>query len=36
LVKGKRVRIEGDSRNVTIKLMNGGAKDWKSKSSREQ
>jgi segregation and condensation protein A len=35
LVKGKRVRIEGDSRNATIKLMNGGAK-WKSKSSKEQ
>ena len=36
LVKGKRVRVEGDSRNATIKLMNGGAKNWRSKSSREQ
>jgi segregation and condensation protein A len=36
LVKGQRVRIEGDGRKVTIKLMNGGAKKWKSKNSREQ
>ncbi len=36
LVKGKRIRIEGGSRDATIKLMNGGAKVWKSKSFREQ
>jgi segregation and condensation protein A len=35
LVKGKRVRIEGGSRDATIKLMNGGAKVWKLKSYRE-
>lgn len=36
LVKGKRIRIEGGNRDVTIKLMNGGAKVWKSKSFKEQ
>ncbi len=36
LVKGKRVRIEGENQNATIKLMNGGMKNWKSKSSGEQ
>ena len=36
LVKGKRVRIEGENRDATIKLMNGGMKNWKSKSSRGQ
>ncbi len=32
LVKGKRVRIEGSSQSATIKLINGGVKNWKSKS----
>lgn len=36
LVKGKRVRIEGNNRSETVILMNGGMKSWKSKSSREQ
>lgn len=36
LVKGKRVRIEGENRDSTVILMNGGMKSWKSKSSREQ
>jgi Uncharacterized conserved protein len=36
LVKGKRVRVEGENRNSTVILMNGGMKNWKSKSSREQ
>ncbi len=36
LVKGKRVRVEGESRHATVKLMNGGMKNWKSKSSGEQ
>jgi segregation and condensation protein A len=36
LVKGKRIRVEGGSRDATIKLMNGGAKVWKSRSFREQ
>ena len=36
LVKGRRVRIEGENRDSTVILMNGGMKSWKSKSSREQ
>lgn len=32
LVKGKRVKIEGASRDARIKLSNGGVKNWKSKS----
>lgn len=36
LVKGKRIRVEGEKRNATVILMNGGMKNWKSKSSREQ
>lgn len=32
LVKGKRVRIEGSSEGATIKLINGGVKNWKLKS----
>lgn len=36
LVKGKRVRIEGESQNATIKLMNGGMKSWKSRNSEGQ
>ncbi len=35
LVKGKRIRIEGGSRDETIKLMDGGAKVWRLKSYRE-
>ena len=36
LVKGKRVRIEGENQNATIRLTNGGMKNWKSKSSKER
>lgn len=36
LVKGKRVRVEGESRGATVKLMNGGMKNWKSRSLRKQ
>lgn len=36
LVRGKRVRIEGESGNETVKLMNGGMKHWRSKSFRRQ
>lgn len=32
LIKGKRLRIEGDSQDVTVKLINGGVKYWKSRS----
>ncbi len=35
LVKGKRIRIEGGSQGETVKLMDGGAKDWKLKSYKE-
>ena len=36
LVKGKRIRIEGNSSDATVKLMNGGAENWKSKKFKEQ
>ena len=36
LVKGKRVRVEGEEENTTIKLINGGGKTWKSKKSAER
>lgn len=36
LVKGKRVRVEGKNHSAVVKLINGGVKHWKSKSSREQ
>ncbi len=36
LVKGKRIRIEGENQGATIKLMNGGMKNWKSKGYRER
>ncbi|HEX3038399.1 MAG TPA: segregation/condensation protein A [Oscillospiraceae bacterium] len=36
LVKGKRVRVEGNSNSATIKLINGGGNHWKSKSFRAQ
>ncbi len=36
LVKGKRVRVEGESQDATVTLMNGGVKNWKSKKFREQ
>lgn len=32
LVKGKRIRVEGSSQSATIKLINGGVKNWKLKS----
>jgi len=36
LVKGKRVRIEGESCSARVKLINGGVRNWKSKNFREQ
>ena len=36
LVKGKRVRIEGEGGTATVKLMDGGERHWKSKRSEEQ
>ncbi|HEX2985567.1 MAG TPA: segregation/condensation protein A [Caproiciproducens sp.] len=36
LVKGKRIRVEENGGTETVILMNGGTKNWKSKSSREQ
>lgn len=36
LVKGKRVRIEGEGDTATVKLMDGGERHWKSKRSGEQ
>lgn len=36
LVKGKRVRIEGGNCSARVKLINGGVRNWKSKSFREQ
>ncbi len=36
LVKGKRVRVEGSDHSAKIKLIDGGGKHWKSKSSRVQ
>lgn len=35
LVKGKRVRIEGEDRSASVILMNGGMKSWKSENFRE-
>ncbi len=34
LVKGKRVRIEGEGGTATVKLMDGGERHWKSKKIR--
>ena len=36
LVKGKRVRIEGEGEAATVNLMDGGERHWKSKRSEEQ
>jgi len=36
LVKGKRVRVEGNDHSAIIKLINGGGRHWKSKSFRAQ
>ena len=36
LVKGKRVRIEGEGEVATVNLMDGGERQWKSKRSEEQ
>ena len=36
LVKGKRVRIEGEGGTATVKLMDGDERHWKSKRSEEQ
>lgn len=36
LVKDKRVRVEGERDRATVKLINGGVKNWRSKSFREQ
>lgn len=36
LVKGKRVRIEGEGKAATVNLMDGGERHWKSKRSEEQ
>ena len=36
LVKGKRVRIEGEGEAATVNLMDGGERYWKSKRSEEQ
>lgn len=36
LVKGKRVRIEGEGEGATVNLMDGGERHWKSKRSEEQ
>lgn len=36
LVKGKRVRVEGEGETAMVKLMSGGERHWKSKSSGEQ
>lgn len=35
LVKGKRVRIEDENRTRKLKLLGGGGKVWKSKSTRQ-
>ncbi|NLJ30697.1 MAG: segregation/condensation protein A [Clostridiales bacterium] len=36
LVRGKRVRVEGEDGNETVKLMNGGVRHWKLKSYGKQ
>ena len=36
LVKGKRIRIEEAGEEAAVKLINGGVKNWKSKSSNQQ
>lgn len=35
LIKGKRVRIEEQGGQLTVKLINGGGKHWKSENSRQ-
>jgi segregation and condensation protein A len=36
LIKGKRVRIEESGHKITLNLIDGGGKHWKSKNSRQQ
>ena len=36
LVKVKRVRVEGEKQNTTVKLINGGVKSWRLKKFKEQ
>lgn len=36
LVKGKRVRVDGGDGAETVKLINGGGRNWRSRSFREQ
>ena len=36
LVRGKRVRVEGETGSETVKLMNGGMRHWRSKTYRRQ